>query len=70
MLPLDPQRVAELQRRLAARQLREEDFEILPDLLEPCTTSAWSEPGEFPGPDAGLPQFGRDGAHGVDYQDG
>jgi hypothetical protein len=33
MLPLDPQRVAELQRRLAARQLREEDFQILPDLL-------------------------------------
>ena len=35
-----------------------------------CTLSARSEPGEFPGPDAGLPQFGRDGAHGVDYQDG
>jgi hypothetical protein len=33
MLPLDPKRVAELQRRLAARQLREEDFQILPDLL-------------------------------------
>jgi hypothetical protein len=33
MLPWDPQRVAELQRRLAARQLREEDFQILPDLL-------------------------------------
>ena len=33
MLPLDPQRVAELQRRLAARSLREEDFQILPDLL-------------------------------------
>ena len=33
MLPLDPQRIAELQRRLAARQLREEDFQILPDLL-------------------------------------
>ena len=33
MLPLDPQRVGELQRRLAARQLREEDFQILPDLL-------------------------------------
>ena len=33
MLPLDPQRVAELQRRLAARQLREEDFRILPDML-------------------------------------
>jgi len=30
---LDPQRVAELQRRLAARSLREEDFQILPDLL-------------------------------------
>lgn len=33
MLPLDPKRVAELQRRLAARALREEDFQILPDLL-------------------------------------
>jgi hypothetical protein len=33
MWPLDPQRVAELQRRLAARSLREEDFQILPDLL-------------------------------------
>jgi hypothetical protein len=33
MLPLDPKRVAELQRRLAARQLREEDFQMLPDLL-------------------------------------
>jgi len=33
MLPLDPKRVAELQRRLAARSLREEDFQILPDLL-------------------------------------
>lgn len=33
MLPVDPQRIAELQRRLAARQLREEDFQILPDLL-------------------------------------
>jgi len=33
MLPLEPQPVAELQRRLAARQLREEDFQILPDLL-------------------------------------
>ena len=33
MLPVDPQRVAELQRRLAARQLREEDFQMLPDLL-------------------------------------
>lgn len=33
MLPVAPQRVAELQRRLAARQLREEDFQILPDLL-------------------------------------
>lgn len=33
MLPLEPQRVAELQRRLAARQLREEDFQMLPDLL-------------------------------------
>jgi hypothetical protein len=33
MLPLDPQRVTELQRRLAARQLREEDFQILPDVL-------------------------------------
>ena len=33
MLPLDPQRVAELQRRLAAHSLREEDFQILPDLL-------------------------------------
>jgi hypothetical protein len=33
MLPLDPQRVAELQRRLAARQLREEDFRLLPDML-------------------------------------
>lgn len=33
MLPLDAQRVAELQRRLAARQLREEDFALLPDLL-------------------------------------
>jgi len=33
MLPWDPKRVAELQRRLAARQLREEDFQILPDLL-------------------------------------
>jgi transposase len=29
-----------------------------------------SEPGKFFGPDAGLPQFRRDGAHGVDYQDG
>jgi hypothetical protein len=29
---LDPKRVAELPRRLAARQLREEDFQILPDL--------------------------------------
>ena len=33
MLPWDPKRVAELQRRLAARQLREEDFQVLPDLL-------------------------------------
>jgi hypothetical protein len=33
MLDLDPQRVAQLQQRLAARQLREEDFEILPELL-------------------------------------
>ena len=33
MLPVEPQRVAELQRRLAARQLREEDFALLPDLL-------------------------------------
>jgi len=33
MLDLDPQRVAELQQRLAARQLRAEDFEILPALL-------------------------------------
>jgi len=33
MWPLEPPRVAELQRRLAARQLREEDFQILPDLL-------------------------------------
>jgi hypothetical protein len=33
MLPLDPKRVAELQRRLAARSLCEEDFQILPDLL-------------------------------------
>jgi hypothetical protein len=33
MLPLDPKRVAELQRRLAARSLREEDFQILSDLL-------------------------------------
>jgi hypothetical protein len=33
MLPLDPKRVAELPRRLAARALREEDFQILPDLL-------------------------------------
>ena len=33
MWPLDPQRVAELQRRLAACQLREEDFQILPDML-------------------------------------
>jgi len=33
MWPWDPKRVAELQRRLAARQLREEDFQILPDLL-------------------------------------
>lgn len=32
MLPVDPQRIAELQRRLAARQFREEDFQILPDL--------------------------------------
>jgi len=32
MLEWDPQRVAELQRRRAARELREEDFEILPDL--------------------------------------
>ena len=32
MWPVDPHRVAELQRRLAARQLREEDFQILPDL--------------------------------------
>jgi len=38
MWPLDPQRVAELQRRLAARQLREEDFQILPDLR------AWFRP--------------------------
>lgn len=33
MLPVDPQRIAELQRRLAARSLCEEDFQILPDLL-------------------------------------
>jgi hypothetical protein len=33
MLRLDPQRVAELQRRLAARELRAEDFQMLPDLL-------------------------------------
>ena len=33
MLPVDPQRVAELQRHLAARSLCEEDFQILPDLL-------------------------------------
>ena len=33
MLKLDPQRVAQLQQRLAARELREEDFEILPELL-------------------------------------
>jgi hypothetical protein len=33
MLPLDPKHVAELQRRLAARQLREEDFQMLPELL-------------------------------------
>lgn len=33
MLPWEPPRVAALQRRLAARQLREEDFQILPDLL-------------------------------------
>ena len=33
MLPVDPQRIAELQRRLAARALCEEDFQILPDLL-------------------------------------
>lgn len=33
MLKLDPQRVAELQQRLAARQLREEDFALLPELL-------------------------------------
>ena len=33
MLKLDPQRVAQLQQRLAARALREEDFEILPELL-------------------------------------
>jgi hypothetical protein len=33
MLPLDPNRIAELQRRLAARSLREEDFQLLPDLL-------------------------------------
>ena len=33
MLSLDPKRIAELQRRLAARQLREEDFQMLPDLL-------------------------------------
>jgi hypothetical protein len=32
MLKLDPQRVAQLQQRLAARALREEDFEILPEL--------------------------------------
>ena len=32
MLDLDPNRVAGLQQRLAARQLREEDFEILPAL--------------------------------------
>lgn len=30
---MDPPRVAELQRRLAARSLGEEDFQILPDLL-------------------------------------
>ncbi len=33
MLFLDPKRIAELRQRLAARQLREEDFEILPALL-------------------------------------
>ena len=33
MLDLDLKRVAQLQQRLAARQLREEDFEILPELL-------------------------------------
>jgi hypothetical protein len=33
MLPVDPQRLAELPRRLAARALCEEDFQILPDLL-------------------------------------
>lgn len=32
MLDLDPKRVAELQSRLAARQLRAEDFELLPAL--------------------------------------
>ena len=31
---------------------------------------AWSEPGEFPGADTGLPQFGRDRASGVDHQGG
>ena len=33
MLFLDPKRIAELQQRLAARQLREEDFAVLPALL-------------------------------------
>lgn len=33
MLFLDPKRIEELRQRLAARQLREEDFEILPALL-------------------------------------
>ena len=33
MLLLDPKRLEELRQRLAARQLREEDFAILPALL-------------------------------------
>jgi len=61
MLPLDPKRVAELQRRLAARSLREEEFQILPDLL------AWFRSAgavaERRGPDGGASASPAVGQH-------
>src|ERR1700722_3138314 len=40
----------------------------LPDQTD-CAISTRTEPGEFPGPDARLPEFGGHGTCGLDHQD-